>query len=104
MVGLCLAPSLAVYQIVMCVGKGVDVLASQLLPCRSGVVPLPQVRSLGRPLVCLVDDVVGSAALVGIANLVLILHLVDPLLLSALLFFHVLPPLQIPLVLLDSSR
>lgn len=105
MVGcLCLAPSLAVYHIVMCVGKGVDVLASQLLPYRSGVVALPQVRSLGRPLVRLVDDVVGSATLVGIANLVLILHLVDPLLLSALLFFHVLPPLQIPLVLLDSSR
>ena len=50
------------------------------------------------------DDVVSSAALVGVTNLIFALHLVYSIPISLLLLLHELPPLEISLIFLNPTR
>lgn len=99
-----LPPFSSIKEVVACISKGVHVFASQLFSHKCSLISLLQVASLVSPVVFQVDDIEGGSPFVGIANLVLLPHKVDLVSLPLPFILHVLPPLEIPLVLLNSSR
>ena len=88
-----LSSILSINQIVMCIRQCVYIFASQLLSCMSCLITSPKICTFSWPLIFLINDIVSGTALVCITNLVLTFHAVNPLFISALFIFHILPSL-----------
>ena len=73
-----------------------------MVPDLGVMVLLRQILTFLGLFILKVKDIEGSSALVGVANLVLGLHSINTLILSILLIFHILPTLEITLILLNS--
>ena len=92
-----------VHEVVVGIRQSVNILAPQLPSDMRSLITLPKVRSFSRALVFLINDIVSGSAFVGVANLILILHFLNPFLLSILLVLHELPALEISFVFLNAA-
>lgn len=96
------APLASIDNVEAAVGPRVDVLASHQRPNFMVVVPLLQVLAFVGVVVLEREDVVGRPSSVLSPGEVLLVHVVDPVVLTLALFIHELPTLQVSLILLHS--
>lgn len=96
-------PLLAIRQIVPNVAQAIQLLAPQHLPHLVVVIPLLQVLALLRILVAKVDDIIGCSAFIGVTDFILLCHVLNAPALALFFVLHILPPLEVALVLLNSK-
>ena len=90
-----------VQQIIASVCERVNILTSNLLAHKRGLISLLEIASFIGPIVLEVDDIESSSTFICISNLILLTHQIDFVSLPLPLFLHVLPAFQIALILLN---